>query len=279
MSLNDAYILITACLVTVACAIPGCFLVLRKMTMFGDAISHAVLPGIVAAYMLSGNIGGWPMIFGATVIGLALTWIIEFIHKRMRVSADASIGISYTFLFALGLILVSAFTRQTDLDQDCVLYGEIALVPFDLGWLEIPRQIWIAGILDLLLIAIIVFGYRGFWISTFDPSYATVAGLSAVFWHYLLMAMVSLSTVTAFESVGAIMVVSLLSGPAATAALFSKSLTRMIYLAVIFGVVSCIIAYAFAVYLDASIAGCIAVTNALTFALAALFKRVFRTTV
>jgi manganese/zinc/iron transport system permease protein len=197
----------------------------------------------------------------------------------MRVSADASIGISYTFLFALGLILVSAFTRQTDLDQDCVLYGEIALVPFDLGWLEIPRQIWIAGILDMLLIAIIVIGYRGFWISTFDPSYATVAGLSAVFWHYLLMAMVSLSTVTAFESVGAIMVVSLLSGPAATAALFSKSLTRMIYLAVIFGVVACIIAYAFAVYIDASIAGCIAVTNALTFALAALFKRVFGTTV
>jgi len=131
------------------------------------------------------------------------------------------------------------------------------LVPFDLGWLEIPRQIWIAGILDLLLIAIIVFGYRGFWISTFDPSYATVAGLSAIFWHYLLMAMVSLSKVTAFESVGAIMVVSMLTGPAATAALFSKSLIRMIYLAVIIFIGYCILAYAIAAYLNASIAGCL----------------------
>ena len=279
MSLNDVYILITACLVTIACAIPGCFLVLRKMTMFGDAISHAVLPGIAAAYMLSGNMGGWPMILGATLIGLALTWVIEFIHKRMRVSADASIGISYTFLFALGLIIVSAFSSQTDLDQDCVLYGEIALVPFDLGWLDIPRQIWIAGLLDLLLIAVLIIGYRGFWISTFDPSYATVVGLSAVFWHYLLMAMVSLSTVTAFESVGAIMVVSLLSGPAATAALFSKTLSRMIYLAIAIGIGACIIAYLIATQLDASIAGCIAVTNASFFALAAMLKKIFRITV
>jgi manganese/zinc/iron transport system permease protein len=278
MSLNDFYIVLTACLVTIACVIPGCFLVLRKMTMFGDAISHAVLPGIVAAYMLSGNIGGWPMIAGATSIGLALTWIIEFIHKRMHVSADASIGISYTFFFALGLILVSAFTRQTDLDQDCVLYGEIALVPFDLGWLDIPRQIWIASILNVVLITVLLIGYRGFWISTFDASYATVAGLSAVFWHYLLMAMVSLSTVTAFESVGAIMVVSLLTGPAATAALFSKSLPRMILLAALFGIAACILAYAIASRLDASIAGCIAVTNALLFATAAVLKRVIGST-
>jgi manganese/zinc/iron transport system permease protein len=276
MSLNDFYIVLTACLVTIACVIPGCFLVLRKMTMFGDAISHAVLPGIVASYMLSGSIGGWPMILGATSIGLALTWIIEFIHKRMRVSADASIGISYTFLFALGLILVSAFTQQTDLDQDCVLYGEIALVPFDLGWMGIPRQIWIAAILNMLLIAVLVVGYRGFWISTFDASYATVAGLSAVFWHYLLMAMVSLSTVTAFESVGAIMVVSLLTGPAATAALFSKSLPRMLFLSATIGIVACSVAYLVASRLDASIAGCIAVTNAIFFAFGAVAKRLMR---
>jgi manganese/zinc/iron transport system permease protein len=131
----------------------------------------------------------------------------------------------------------------------------------------------------LLLMAVLIIGYRGFWISTFDPSYATVVGLSAVFWHYLLMAMVSLSTVTAFESVGAIMVVSLLSGPAATAALFSKTLSSMIYLAIAIGIGACIIAYLIATQLDASIAGCIAVTNASFFALSAMLKKIFRITV
>lgn len=265
MNWNDLTIIITASLVTLACVIPGCFLVLRKMTMFGDAISHAVLPGIVTAFLLSGSLNGPAMIIGASITGLLVTLLIELIQKKMRISPDASIGITYTFLFAIGVIMVSLLSNQTDLDQECVLYGDITLVPFDLGLWNIPRQIWIAGVLDIFLITALVVGYRGLWVSTFDPSFAAATGLATVFWHYLLMGMVSLSTVTAFESVGAVMVVSLLTGPAATASLFARSLPRMIILATLFGIVSCVLGYWLATSLDAAIAGAIAVMNGLVF--------------
>lgn len=276
MNLNDIQIVLTACLVTFACVIPGCFLVLRRMTMFGDAISHAVLPGIVAAYLFSGSLNGFAMIIGASLTGLLVTLLIELIQKKMRISPDASIGITYTFLFAVGVIMVSLLSNQTDLDQECVLYGDITLVPFDLGMWNIPRQIWIAGILDIVLLLALWFGYRGLWVSTFDPSFAAATGLATVFWHYLLMGMVSLSTVTAFESVGAIMVISLLTGPAATAALFARSLPRMLVIAAIVGMLSCILGYMLASWMDASIAGAIAVMNGLIFFISLMIRRLIR---
>ena len=244
--------------------------------MFGDAISHAVLPGIVAAYLFSGSLNGFAMIIGASLTGLLVTLLIEMIQKKMRISPDASIGITYTFLFAVGVIMVSLLSNQTDLDQECVLYGDITLVPFDLGMWNIPRQIWIAGILDIVLILALWFGYRGLWVSTFDPSFAAATGLATVFWHYLLMGMVSLSTVTAFESVGAIMVVSLLTGPAATAALFARSLPRMLVIAAIVGMINCILGYMLASWMDASIAGAIAVMNGLIFGLGLIIRKLIR---
>ena len=274
MNVNDIQIVLTASLVTLACVIPGCFLVLRRMTMFGDAISHAVLPGIVAAFLFSGSLNGIAMIIGASLTGLLVTLLIELIQKKMRISPDASIGITYTFLFAIGVIMVSLLSNQTDLDQECVLYGDITLVPFDLGMWGIPRQIWIAGILDIILIITLLVGYRGLWVSTFDPSFAAATGIATVFWHYLLMGMVSLSTVTAFESVGAIMVIALLTGPAATAALFARSLPRMLVIASISGIISCILGYILATLLDASIAGAIAVMNGMLFFVSLLFRRI-----
>lgn len=276
MNTADIHILLTASAITIACVIPGCFLVLRRMTMFGDAISHAVLPGIVVAYLLSGSLTGLPMIIGASAMGLLVTLGIETVQKRMRISEDASIGLVYTFLFAVGVILVSLFSGQTDLDQECVLYGDIALVPFDLGWLGMPRQFWVGVLLDFVLITTLIIGYRGFWLSTFDPAFAAAAGFSTLFWHYLLMGMVSLSTVTAFESVGAVMVISLLSGPAATASLFSKQLSTMLILALGLGILSCIAGYFLAREFDASIAGAIALVNGLQFGIAVAIRKLRR---
>ncbi|HOY50067.1 MAG TPA: metal ABC transporter permease, partial [Flavobacteriales bacterium] len=132
MTLNDFWIVLTASLISLCCVIPGTFLVLRRMAMFGDAISHAVLPGLVIAYMISGSRASMYMLPGAAASGLLVTFLIEWVNKRMRIQSDAAIGLIYTFLFAIGVILISAYTAQTDLDQDCVLYGEIAYVPFDL---------------------------------------------------------------------------------------------------------------------------------------------------
>ncbi len=200
MTLNDFWIILTASLIALCCVIPGTFLVLRRMAMFGDAISHAVLPGLVVAYLISGSRESIYMLPGAAASGLLVTFMIEWVQKRMRIQNDASIGLIYTFLFAVGVILVSAFTSQTDLDQDCVLYGEIAYVPFDLilsdsGGSLGPRQVWIAGGLLLILLALLVFGYRALYLTTFDPGYATALGISVAFWHYLLMGMVSMATV------------------------------------------------------------------------------------
>ncbi len=280
MSINDFWIILTASLVALCCAIPGCFLVLRRMAMFGDAISHAVLPGLVVAYLISGSRASSVLLLGAAITGLLVTFIIEFIQKKMRVQNDAAIGITYTFLFAVGVILISLFAGQTDLDQECVLYGEIAFVPFDTitldsGLLLGPRQVWIAGGMLLILLVILRIGYRGLYLTTFDAGYASTLGVSVMLWHYVLMGMVSLATVVSFESVGAIMVIAFLVGPAATAALFAKRLPWMIAIAASIGVLSSIFGYFLAVVLNASVSGSIAVMIGVIFALALLLKRFF----
>ena len=279
MTLNDFWIVLTASLISLCCVIPGTFLVLRRMAMFGDAISHAVLPGLVVAYLLSGSRESMFMLPGAAATGLIVTLLIEWIQKRMRIQNDAAIGLVYTFLFAVGVILVSAFTAQTDLDQECVLYGEIAYVPFDLilndaGFSMGPRQVWIAGGLFLTLIVVLLISYRALYITTFDAGYATALGISVAFWHYVLMGMVSMVTVVSFESVGAVLVIALLIGPPATAALFAKRLPFLLVLASIIGILSCIGGYYLAVWWNASIAGAISMMIGILFGLGLLIRKV-----
>ncbi len=249
--------------------------------MFGDAISHAVLPGLVVAYMLSGSRESIVMLPGAAACGLLVTFLIEWVQKRMHIQNDAAIGLIYTFLFAIGVILVSGYTAQTDLDQDCVLYGEIAYVPFDLIITENgvslgPRQVWIAGGLLVILIGMLIIGYRALYLTTFDPGYATALGISVVFWHYLLMGMVSMATVVSFESVGAVLVIALLVGPPATAALFAKRLPFLLVLAGMIGIASCVGGYYLAVWWNASIAGAISMVIGILFGLGIVLKKLIR---
>lgn len=272
MNYNDFWILLTACLVSLCCVIPGCFLVLRKMSMLGDAISHAVLPGLVIAYLISGSKAGPILLTGAAVTGILVAVAIEFIHKKFRMPQDASIGITYTFLFAVGVILISRYAGQVDLDQECVLYGEIAYVPFDL-YGEIPRQVLISGALFVILLSTLLMGYRGLKLTTFDPAYASSIGISVLFWHYLIMGMVSITTVISFESVGAVLVIALLVGPAATASLFATKLNQMILISGFIGVLTSIGGYTLATFLNASIAGCIAVVTGIAFLTGVVIKK------
>ncbi|HAY88201.1 MAG TPA: iron ABC transporter, partial [Bacteroidetes bacterium] len=131
--MNDFYIIFTASLVAINCALMGSFLVMRKMVMIGDAISHAVLPGIFVAYWVSGSTASLPMLIGAALSGILATLMIEWFTKKARLQSDAAIGISYTLLFAIGIILISKFGANADLDQQCVLYGEIEYVSL---WLQ-----------------------------------------------------------------------------------------------------------------------------------------------
>ncbi len=275
--MNDFYIILTASLVAMTCALLGCFLILRRMAMVGDAISHAVLPGIVIAFLVSGSRDSVTMLFGAALIGIFTTFLIEFFHKKARLQTDASIGVTFTWLFAIGVILISAYAGQVDLDQDCVLYGEIAYVPLDTiittdGQNLGPKALYVMGIVFVAVTVFIVLAYKELFLTTFDPAFATSIGIATTLWHYLLMGAVSATTVASFESVGAILVVALLIAPAATAYLLTDDFRRMLLIACVVGVAVSVSGYYLAVWLDGSIAGAMATMAGLLFVAALLFS-------
>lgn len=272
----DAFwIVLTGALVGGSCALVGSFLVLRRMAMLGDAISHAVLPGIVIAFLLTGSRGSLVMFIGAVALGLLTTFLIQFLSSK-GVQGDAAIGVAFTFLFAVGVVLVSLYGHYIDLDLECVLYGEIAYAPFDtltVGGLDLgPRPVWINGFLFLVNAALVLLFYKQFKLTAFDPGMAAAVGINVTLFHYLLMLMVSVTTVGAFESVGAILVVAMIIVPAAAAYLLTDKLHRMLLWAVAIGMTSSLFGYLLAVSIDASIAGSIAAVAGVQFLLALLFS-------
>ncbi len=275
--MTDFWILLVGSLVAVSCSLLGCFLILRRMAMIGDAISHAVLPGIVIAFLISGSRESVPMLIGAGLLGVFSTFLIEFLHSKARLQSDAAIGITFTWLFALGIILISAFAGQVDLDQDCVLYGEIAYVPIDLlfssGGINLgPKAVWVLGITLVIIIFFIVTFYKELFITTFDPAFALSIGYAVTLWHYLLMGVVSLTTVAAFESVGAILVVAFLIVPAATAYLLTHNLRTMLWLSSALGIAYTVGGYLLALWLNGSITGAIATVSGVIFAIVLVLK-------
>ncbi|MNK49177.1 Manganese transport system membrane protein MntB [compost metagenome] len=273
--MSDFWIILTGALVASTCGIVGCFLVLRKMAMIGDAISHSVLPGIVIAFLISGSRGSLIMLLGAAALGLVTVLLIQLFHQS-GLQSDAAIGVVFTALFAVGIILVSLYTRDIDLDLDCVLYGEIAYVPWNtlqLGGIDIgPKAVWGVGIALVLSVVVITVFYKQFKVCSFDPAFAAAIGIPIALFHYILMGLVSVSTVASFESVGAILVVGMLVVPPATAYLLTDKLNRMIIYSVGIGIVSSSAGYYLAQWLDASIAGCMISTAGVFFVIALLFS-------
>ena len=255
-------IVLVGSLVAASCALVGSFLVLRRMALLGDAISHAVLPGIVLAFLWTGDRSALPMVLGAGAFGLLTVFLVELFHRSRRLTEDASIGVVFPALFSLGVLLISRYAAQVDLDLDCVLYGEIGYTPWDL-WLVGerslgPKALWVGGLVLALDLGLVVAFYKELKISTFDPALAATLGFSPVVLHYLLMGAVSVTVVGAFESVGAILVVAMLVVPPAAAYLFTDRLGVMIALTVAFGVTSAVGGYWLARLWDASIAGAMA---------------------
>lgn len=275
MNITDFYIILTGSLVAISCALLGCFLILRRMAMVGDAISHAVLPGIVIAYLYSGTRDSLTLLPGAVAVGLFSTFLIEFFHRKGGLQTDASIGVTFTWLFAVGVILLSLFAGQVDLDQECVLYGEIAFVPLDL-WITDggqnlgPRAPYAIGVVLTIILLVIGLAYKELKLTTFDPAFAAAIGLSTLGWHYTLMGLVSVVTVASFELVGAILVVAFLVVPAATAYMLTQNLRHMLWLSALAGVLSAVGGYYVAYWLDGSIAGAMAGVAGLLFVAAFL---------
>ena len=267
--MNDFYIIFTASLVAINCALMGSFLVMRRMVMIGDAISHAVLPGIFIAYYVSGSTASIPILIGAALSGILATLTIEWLTAKARLQSDAAIGISYTLLFAIGVVLISKFGANADLDQQCVLYGEIEYVSLWLqpiiGGLYLPQQAIILAMVCVVLIIAITIGYRGLFLTTFDPNFAISTGVAVTFWHYFLMSGVSLTTVVSFESVGAILVIAFLSGPPAIAYLLTENFKKMLVLACLTGIACSAGGYYAAKWLNVSVAGSISTVIGIVF--------------
>lgn len=277
---NAFLIILTGSLISISCGILGVFMMLRKMSMTGDAISHAVLPGIVIGFFVSGSQRSLEVIIGAGLLGILATLMIEGLRKKAKVQLDASIGITFTLLFAIGIILINLFAYKVDLDQECVLYGEIAYLPIDL-WITKsglnlgPRITWLAGLNFFFVIGFIYLLFKELTLTSFDESFSSVLGIPAKGINLALMSMVSYTTVSSFESVGAILVVALLVVPPATAFLWTKTLMNLLKLTSVLGIFIAIFGYYLAFWLDSSIAGMMVTVAGIFFFGSALIKGKF----
>ncbi|MFC1463423.1 MAG: metal ABC transporter permease [Candidatus Brachytrichaceae bacterium NZ_4S206] len=269
-------IILTGVLVATACALLGVFLVLRRMAMMADAISHAILPGIVAGYFLAQGPNVLAGFAGAVLAAVVTVALVEALQHTGRVGGESAIGIVFPAMFALGVFLVSRYFANVHLDTDAVLYGNIEFAAFDV-WIVNgvnlgPQSLWVMGALCVLNLLFVGLFFKELKLATFDPGLAAALGFSPALIHYALMAMVSVTTVGAFTAVGAILVVAFIIVPAATAYLLTDDLGRMIGLAVGVGAVSAVSGFFIAFALDASVAGAMATMTGVCFLLALAFS-------
>ena len=263
--IESLYILI---ITSLACAVLGVFLVLRRLSMVSDAISHSVLLGIVIGYFVTKDIGSVLLIIGASLFGVLTTVCIELLIKSKRVTEDASVGIIFPLFFSIAVILITRYARNVHLDTEVVLIGEIILAPLHrinfLG-ISLPKALVQMSLVLLINAAFIAVFYRKLKISSFDPVYAGVAGIAGTGLYYVFMALVSFTAVSAFESVGAILAIAFFISPAASAYLISKDLKITIFLAAAYAVVNSCIGYFLAVKFNVSMSGMCALVSGLTF--------------
>lgn len=261
--------------VAAACALPGVFLVLRRTAMLSDAISHAILFGIVVAFFVTGDLSSPLLVFGAAATGLLTVVLVEMLTATRLVREDAAIGLTFPVLFSLGVLLIARYAGSVHLDVDTVLLGEIAFTPFrraTLGGVDLgPRALWVMlGILAVSATLILLF-YKELKLATFDPALAAALGISPALVHYTLMGVVSFTAVGAFDAVGSVLVVALMIAPPAAAYLWTDRLSTMMGASVLLAVLSAIGGYWLAHLFDVSIAGSMAVTAGGMFLLAYLF--------
>ncbi|MBI2192855.1 MAG: metal ABC transporter permease [Planctomycetes bacterium] len=277
----DTWIVVAGALSAAACALLGNFLIMRRLSMMGDAISHAVLPGLAVGFLLTGSRGGPTLFLGAAIVGVLTALFTEWVLHFGQVEQSASMGVVFTTLFAIGLILIVRAADKVDLDPGCVLYGAIELVPLDTmdirGW-AVPRAVLTLGSVFLLDLAFVLLFYKELRISAFDPELATALGFNAHLLHYLLMTFVAITTVASFESVGSILVIAMLIVPGATASLLTERLHTLLLASVAIAVLSAVAGHAAAItvpgwwgYSDTTTAGGMAVVAGLLFTLAFFF--------
>ena len=254
-----AEILLIAIFTSAACALPGNFLVLRRMSMLTDAISHTVLLGIVLAFLAVGSLDSPFLIIGASLMGVLTVWLIELLYQSRLVASDSAIGLIFPLLFSIAVILVTRYAGNVHLDTDCILLGELAFAPFDrliINGMDLgAKGLYTGGAVLVLSIAVISLFYKEIKLATFDPVLAGVLGFSPAVIHYGLMSLVSLVAVTSFQSIGSILVIAFMIIPAMTAALWTRTLSGRLVLSCLLGTAGAVLGIIGAIVSDSSLAG------------------------
>lgn len=274
---GTGWIVVMGVLVNTCCGLVGTFLIWRRMAMVGDALSHSLLPGIVVAVLLAHSLHSWVVFSGAILTGMLTSMLIGFLERISPLKSDAILGVVFTSMFALGVILVNVMAGDIHLDVECVLYGEIGYIPlFEplmIGGREVaPVPVVRMGVVTLLVIAIIILLYRGWKTLAFDEQMATLLGMPVRFLHYGLMALLSLVIVSSFEAVGVILVVAMLVFPGVTAGFFLRRLSQLLWSVPFLSVFYAITGFHLAYWMDTTIAGAMVVMASLLFIVCWLFK-------
>ena len=271
-------LLIISIVTALACVLPGNFLILRGTALISDALSHAILFGIVVTFLMVHN-NNSPLIFvGAIISGMVTVTITELLTKTGKINHDAAIGLTFPFLFSIAVLLINLFANNVHLDTDAVLVGELAFAPFnklylcghDCG----PVALWNMSIILCINIFCISYFYKELQLTTFDSTYAKIMRYNPTLFHYLLMLLTSITIVQAFHTTGTILVISFIVTPAATAFLLTKKLHEMIILSCLLAIIGVLAGFLIAHGLDSSIAGSITLANGLIFLLVMLNKKI-----
>ena len=285
----DLLPVMAAVFAAVSCGILGNFLVLRRLSLMGDAVSHSVLPGLVIAFIVAGSRAPGVMFLGAAIAGVATVALVEVVKRVGRVDPGAAMGVVFSVLFALGVVLIEqAAARHVDLDADCVLYGQLETlfwVPpqsWSAFWAPetltmVPAGVWTLMGMTIVAVVFVVALFKELRIAAFDGALATTQGFHAGFLHALLMVLVAAATVASFEAVGSILVVAMLVCPAATARPLTDRLHSQIIVSVAVAIVSAVGGYIAATAVPAAFgadsinaAGSIAVVSGIIVVTAAL---------
>lgn len=268
--------LIVLILTSISCSLLGIFLVLRKLSMMTDAISHSVLLGIVLAFFLVRDLDSPLLIIGASLMGLVTVFLIESIGKLKLAKLDDATAIVYPLLFSIAVILISKFFRNVHLDTDIVMMGEVifsSMIRTEIFGIEMSKSILEAALSLICVIAFIGIFYRKLKIGSFDEEFASLVGISTGLIFYSLMTITSFVAVTSFNNVGAIIVISFFIGPAAIALLFARSLREAFLLATLASIINPSIGFYLAINFNVSITGMIATINMASYLALIMIKK------
>ncbi len=251
--------LLTALIVSLICALLSCYLVLKGWSLMGDAISHAVLPGIVLAYL-----AGIPLAIGAFFSGIFCSLGVGYLKENSRIKEDTAMGIVFSGMFAIGLVM---FTKiQTEQHLTHILFGNVLGVSH--------QELIQSAVISSVIFLIIILKRKDLLLYCFDPSHTRVAGLSPKLLHYGLLTLLALTIVSTMQVVGVILVVAMLIAPGITALTLTKSFDKMLWVAIVSSITSSLLGVILSYYFDASTGACIILLQAAFFILALGYSKI-----